>query len=211
MADWRIFAWVHSSSAFRVSATTQDCKLEKGACCQKDSLLHPLLIIRLVEGLWRNSGLHGGRLEVWSTTCNWERGGHYCRERPLPSVTISPTSPSSTLQQSNSPNNSPLSLTLSPRTTLASVGGAVGISVILGRVEPPLSFLLQRNSPGDISSESSLFVWGASGLVFRYWWRAKRKKGRRLFLHIRQSILKRLCSSSRDGLTFTKLFSFPLN
>ena len=213
MADWRIFAWVHSSSAFRVSAMTQDfhgcVNWRKEAAAKKIlSWIHCLL-----SGWSRDSGGTRASTEVASRCDQLPATG---REEATTvergQFHLSPSCPPAHHQPSSvkqATNNSSLSLTLSARTTLASVGGALGISVILGRVQPPLSFLLQRNSLGDISSESSLFVWGASGLVFRYWWRAKRKKGRRLFLHVRQSILKRLCSSSRDGLTFTKLFSFP--
>ena len=60
--------------------------------------------------------------------------------------------------------------------------------------------------PKDSLSECSLFAPGASGLVISYLCRSYRRRGRRLFLHVRQSIWKGYAAVGRNTLTFTSYF-----
>ena len=123
-------------------------------------------------------------LEVWSTTCNW----HWGQEVERGHLHLSPS------------NHQPsFRTTDSPKTFFGHLPqrqpGWCGRCFVVDPTHAHTHTSTCKGMEQDISSESSLFVSRASGLVFTYWCRSRRKNGRRLFLHVLQSIWKRLCST----------------
>ena len=123
-------------------------------------------------------------LEVWSTTCNW----HWGQEVERGHLHLSPSNHQPSFRTTDSPK------TFLGHLPQRQPGWCCRCFV----VDPTHAHTHTSACKGmepDISSESSLFVSRASGLVFTYWCRSRRKNGRRLFLHVLQSIWKRLCST----------------